>query len=179
MARRSSPKMKLVLSQDEISRRVQELAQEISKDLGDRELVVVCILKGAFIFTADLVRSLSMPVRLDFVRLKSYLDGTSSSGQVTITKDVESEIMLKDKNVLVIEDIVDTGLTLSFLKDHLVQHKPAAVKICALIDKTERRERHVDVDYVGFEVAKGFLVGYGLDNNEEYRYLPDVYEIVT
>ncbi len=169
--------MNLVLSRDEISRRVQELGRQISQDMGDKGLVVIGVLKGAFIFMADLIRALDCTPELDFVRLQSYGADTASSGQVHITKDVEPEVRLKDKNILVVEDIVDTGHTLAFLKIHLQAHKPAAVRFCALIDKLERRERHVDLDYVGFTLAKGFLVGYGLDRAEQYRHLPDVYEI--
>lgn len=171
-------RMEIVISKDVISRRIQELGQEISRDLKDRDLVVVGVLKGAFIFMADLVRALSIPAKLDFVRLKSYGTETESSGQVTITKDVEGDIEIRGRNVLIIEDIVDTGLTLDFLKKHIQQHDPGEVKICALIDKLERRERYVDLDYVGFEVAQGYLVGYGLDAAEEYRCLPDIYELI-
>ncbi len=177
MDKAAETQMEIVISKDVISRRVQELGQEISRDMKERDLVVVGVLKGAYIFMADLVRNLTIPAKMDFVRLKSYGQETESSGQVTITKDVEGEIELRDRNVLVIEDIVDTGLTLDFLKKHLEQHKPREVKICALIDKLERRERYVDLDYVGFEVAQGYLVGYGLDAAEEYRCLPDIYEL--
>ncbi len=169
--------MEIVISKNVISHRIQELGQEISRDLAGEELVVIGVLKGAFIFMADLIRSLTIPAKIDFVRLKSYGQETESSGQVTITKDVEGEIELRGRNVLVIEDIVDTGLTLDFLKKHLEQHKPKDVRICALIDKLERRERYVDLDYVGFEVAQGYLIGYGLDAAEEYRCLPDIYEL--
>ncbi len=177
MDKASKNRMEIVIAKDVISRRIQGLGQEISQDLEGDELVVIGVLKGAFIFMSDLLRSLTIPAKIDFVRLKSYGQDTESSGQVTITKDVESDIEIRGRNVLVIEDIVDTGLTLDFLKKHLEQHRPKDVKICALIDKLERRERYVDLDYVGFEVAQGYLVGYGLDAAEEYRCLPDIYEL--
>ena len=177
MGKAAEKQMEIVISKDVISRRIQELGREISRDMKGRELVVIGVLKGAFIFMADLVRALSIPAKLDFVRLKSYGQETESSGQVTITKDVEGDIEIRDRNVLIIEDIVDTGLTLDFLKKHVEQHSPREVRICALVDKLERRERYVDLDYVGFEVAQGYLVGYGLDAAEEYRCLPDIYEL--
>jgi len=172
-----NPRMELVLSRETISRRIQELGQEISQAVGDDELVIIGILKGAFIFMADLVRALNVPAKLDFVRLKSYGSLTESSGQVSITKDVEPDIELRGRKVLVVEDIVDTGLTLAFLRNHLEQHQPHSVQICAMIDKLERRKRYVELDYVGFEVARGYLVGYGLDSAEKYRCLPDIYEL--
>lgn len=179
MASPENHEMKLVLSRDEISRRIQELGRQITEEMGDKELVVICVLKGAFMFTADLVRAIDAPVRIDFVRLKSYGAETHSSGQVSISKDVEADMNLKDANVLVVEDIVDTGLTLAFLKKHLAQHNPASVKICALVDKLERRERHVELDYTGFTVPEGYLVGYGLDMAEAYRHLPDILEVIV
>lgn len=177
MGKLSQAPMELVLSKEVISNRIQELGREISEAVTEPELVVIGVLKGAFIFMSDLVRALTVPVKMDFVRLKSYGAETHSSGQVSISKDVEPDIVIKDRPVLVIEDIVDTGLTLAFLKKHLEQHQPASVRFCALIDKLERRERHVDLDYVGFEVAQGYLVGYGLDAAEDYRHLPDIYEL--
>ena len=174
----NTPKLNLVLSRDDISRRIQELGRQITTEMGDKEIVVVGVLKGAFLFVADLVRAIDSKLKIDFVGLKSYGDETYSSGQVSITKDIAPDIILKDKNILIIEDIVDTGLTLAFLVSHLAQHKPASVKICALIDKLERRERHVDIDYTGFTVKQGYLIGYGLDMAEEYRNLPDIYEVV-
>ena len=135
MDKASKIRMETVIARDVISRRIQELGQQISQDLAGNELVVIGVLKGAFIFMSDLLRSLTIPAKIDFVRLKSYGQDTESSGQVTITKDVESDIEIRGRNVLVIEDIVDTGLTLDFLKKHLEQHGPKEVKICALVDK--------------------------------------------
>jgi hypoxanthine phosphoribosyltransferase len=162
-----------LISRQDIARRVKEMAAEISRDYRGRDLVMVGVLKGAFIFLADLVRELEFPVEIDFVRLASYGGGTSPTGEVHITKDVE--LSLKGRDVLIVEDIMDIGYTLSFLKQHLATHLPSSLKICCLIDKRERREIEVPLDYVGFVVEKGFLVGYGLDCGEQQRTLPDVY----
>jgi len=162
-----------LISQKDIARRVEELAGEISRDYAGRDLVMVGVLKGAFIFLADLVRALPFPVEVDFVRLCSYGGGTSPTGEVHITKDVE--LPLKDRDVLIVEDIVDIGFTLSFLRQHLATHRPRSLKICVLIDKKERREVEVLLDYVGFVVEKGFLVGYGLDCGEKSRTLPEIF----
>jgi len=133
------------------------------------------VLKGAFIFLADLVRALPFPVIVDFVRVKSYGADTESAGEIHITKDVE--LPLQDRHVLIVEDIVDLGYTLEFLRQHLSAHHPRSLKICCLIDKRERRRVEVPLDYVGFTVEKGFLVGYGLDCGEKNRTLPEVYVI--
>jgi len=134
---------------------------------------VIGVLKGAFIFLADLVRGLSFPVEVDFVRLASYGGTTCPTGEVQITKDVE--LSLEGRDVLIVEDIMDLGFTLAFLKKHLATHKAASVKICCLIDKRERRQVDVPLDYVGFVVEKGFLVGYGLDCGEKQRTLPEIF----
>jgi hypoxanthine phosphoribosyltransferase len=167
---------KLIFSRRQIAHRVRELAAQISRDYAGQDLLLVGILKGAFIFLADLARALEFPVEVDFVRLLSYGTGTESSGEVHITKDVE--LPVKGRHVLVVEDIVDAGLTLDFLLGHLASHNPASLKICCLIDKRERRQVEVPLDYVGFTVDQGFLVGYGLDCAEKFRTLPEVYEIV-
>jgi hypoxanthine phosphoribosyltransferase len=168
-----SHKKRCLISQVEIARRVTELAEMIRRDYAGRELVMVGVLKGAFIFLADLVRALPFPVEVDFVRLCSYGAGTTSSGEVHITKDVE--LPLKDRDVLIVEDIIDVGLTLDFLRHYLLSHRPRSLKICCLIDKQERREVDVPLDYVGFTVEKGFLVGYGLDCGEQSRNLPEIF----
>jgi len=162
-----------LISREDIARRVAALAAQISRDYAGLDLVMVGVLKGAFIFLADLVRALPFPVEVDFVRLKSYGAGTTSSGEIHITKDVEEP--LKDRDVLIVEDIVDLGLTLNFLRQHLATHHPRSLKICCLIDKKERRQVEVPLDYVGFPVAKGFLVGYGLDCGEKNRTWPEVF----
>jgi hypoxanthine phosphoribosyltransferase len=162
-----------LISREAIARRVAELAEQISRDYAGRDLVTVGVLKGVFIFLADLVRALEFPVEVDFVRLYSYGPGTTSAGEIHITKDVE--LPLKDRDVLIVEDIVDTGLTLDFLINHIAGHRPSSLKVCCLIDKKERREVEVPLDYVGFVVEKGFLVGYGLDCGEKQRTLPEIY----
>lgn len=166
-----------LISREDIARRVAELAAEVSRDYAGRDLVMVGVLKGAFIFLADLVRALPSPVVVDFVRLRSYGAGTTSSGEIHITKDVEES--LQGKDVLIVEDIVDLGLTLDFLKKHLLTHQPRSLKICCLIDKRERRAVEVPLDYTGFVVEKGFLVGYGLDCGEQNRTWPEIYELIN
>ncbi len=167
---------RLVFPRDAIARRVQELAAQISKDYRGLDPIMVGILKGAFIFLADLVRALDFPVEIDFVRLRSYGNGTTSSGDVRITKDVE--LPLEGRHVLIVEDIVDIGYTLHFLQQQLAARHPRSLRTCCLIDKKERRAVDVRLDYVGFTVEKGFLVGYGLDCAEKFRTLPEVYELL-
>jgi hypoxanthine phosphoribosyltransferase len=164
-----------VLTKEEIANRVAEVARAISTDYRDRDLILVGILKGAFIFLSDLVRLLSIPAKVDFMCASSYGDSTSSSGRVKLVKDVELDIQNKD--VVIVEDIVDTGNTLAYLVKHLKSSGAASVRICALIDKQERRETDVTVDYACHRVEKGFLVGYGLDYAEYYRNLPEVYHL--
>ncbi len=169
--------LKLLIPEEEIKKRVKELAQEIDRNHRGQSVVFVGILKGAFIFLADLVRQIKgVDLAIDFVRLASYGTSDTSSGQIQITKDIE--LSLKDKEVIIVEDIVDTGLTLKYLQDYLKSHQPNSVKVCCLINKTERREIEINIDYCGFTIPKGFLVGYGLDYAEKYRHLPEIYEIV-
>ena len=166
-----------VVSRQEIATRVAELGQAISRDYAGRRLVMIGILNGAFIFMADLVREIELPLEIDFIRVSSYGASTCSSGAVQCTKDTELELAGKD--VLLVEDIVDTGKTLACLKDLFAARKAHSVRICALIDKKERRTVEVTVDYAGFEVAEGFLVGYGLDHAEQHRQYPAIYKIVS
>ena len=166
--------MTVVLSPEAIQARVRELGQQISRDLGDQP-VLVGVLKGAFVFMGDLARSMTVPVQVDFLRVASYGGGSVSSGSIQLTK--APELDLKDRAVVLVEDIVDTGRTVAWLKEHLAGLRPRLVRVCALIDKPERREVDLAIDYVGFHVPQGFLVGYGLDFNEQYRHLPGVYEI--
>lgn len=170
-----SSQKRCLFTRQQIGRRVRELAGEISRDYQGRDLVLVGVLKGAFIFLADLVREMSYPVEIDFVRLASYGGSTSPTGEVQISKDVE--LSLDGRDVLIVEDIMDLGFTLDFLKKHLVSHQPNSVKICVLVDKRERRQVEVPLDYVGFVVEKGFLVGYGLDCGEKMRTLPEIYAL--
>ncbi|MGA3117882.1 MAG: hypoxanthine phosphoribosyltransferase [Syntrophobacteraceae bacterium] len=164
------------ISPEQLGRCVEHLAKRINSDYKGKNLVLIGILKGAFIFMADLARRLDLPVTLDFVRLASYGDKTQTCGNVRITKDIE--LPLQGRHVLVIEDIVDSGITLKWLLEHVSSLCPESVKVCALLDKLERRQVEVPIDYVGMTVAGGFLVGYGLDFSENYRNLPGIYEVV-
>ena len=150
------------------------MAEQISRDYAGQDLLMVVVLKGAFIFAADLVRSLRLPIEIDFVKLASY-NGVESTGRVEITKDVEA--VITGKNVLVVEDIVDTGITIDFLLRHLSGGEPKNLKVCALIDKREQRRIAVTVDYAGIVCNRGFLVGYGLDLDERCRELEAIYEV--
>jgi len=164
-----------VLKKDDIDKMVVAVARKISSDYKDRELILIGVLKGSFVFLSDLIRNLSIPVKIDFVGVSSYSDKTSSSGKIQLTKSIEIDI--KNKNVLVVEDIVDSGLTLAWLIDYLMSFEPKAVNICALIDKRERRETQIQIDYTCHVVQEGFLVGYGLDYAEDYRNLPEIYHL--
>ncbi len=163
------------ISYDEIQQKVRELAQQISDEYQGREVVLVGVLKGAFIFMADLVRHLSIPAEVDFIRVASYGNATQSSGRVVLKKDVEC--CIEGKDVIVVEDIVDSGITLSWLLRHLQERKPRSLKVCTLIDKYERREVEVPVHYAGIRIPGGFVVGYGLDFAERYRELQGIYEV--
>ena len=161
-----------LFSHDTIQARVKELGTEITSDYADREPIFIGILNGVVFFFADLLRAVTIPCKIDFIRAASYGSGMSSSGTVTMTKDVE--IPIRDQHVILVEDIVDTGLTLNRIVERLEDQGPASIRICALIDKLERREEEVSIDYCGFQVEEGFLVGYGLDHDEQYRALRDV-----
>ena len=167
--------IKLVFSPEVIQQRVQELADQLAKDYAGSEPVVLGVLKGCFIFMSDLVRRLNLPVEIDFVRLSSYGSSDTSSGKVEMS--TPPSLPLKGRPVVVVEDIVDTGLTLAWLRDYLASLGPSSVRFCVLVDKAERREVDFNADYVGFHVPGGFLVGYGLDFDERYRFLPGIYEI--
>ena len=164
---------RILYSRETIEGRVKALAADISRDFDGKDLVVVGVLKGSFIFMADLIRAMTIPCTIDFIRVASYGASTVSSGKVRITKDVETPITGRD--VLVVEDIIDTGLTLAFLKQNLLDRHPRSLKFCTLIDKKHRREVEFHSDYVGFDLDEGFVVGYGLDFDEKARYFPDVY----
>lgn len=169
------PELIPVLNKNDIDKMVSRVARKISSDYQNQELILIGILKGAFVFLSDLVRHLTIPVKLDFIRVCSYGSSASSSGNIRLTKEIEIDI--KNKNVLLVEDIVDTGLTLSYLIDYLKTFNPKTVKICALIDKHERRDAKIKIHYACHEVTEGFLVGYGLDYNEDYRYLAGIYHL--
>jgi hypoxanthine phosphoribosyltransferase len=163
--------------ENRITERVRELASEIDAVYEDQPLVAVCVLKGAFIFFSDLARALKNPnLELDFVRLSSYGMNSESSKHVIFGKDIETDIL--NKHVLVVEDIVDSGHTMRFLLDQLSARGPKSLKIACLVDKYERREADIQVDFPGFRLSKGFIVGYGLDFAEKFRTLPCICEIV-
>lgn len=159
-----------MISETEISKRVKELAKEIEKDFNNEPIVLVIVLKGSFVFAADLIRELKGDVKVDFISISSYSDQTETTGKVKLLKDLDANIT--DQNVVVIEDIIDSGLTLHFLRDHLQLHKPRNIKICTLLDKPERRKVDMNVDYVGFVIPDEFIVGYGIDFAQRYRNLP-------
>jgi hypoxanthine phosphoribosyltransferase len=158
------------ISEEEIRQAVERIARDLRKDYENREPILIGILNGVFIFFADLVREISFPHKIDFVRLASYGSRDVSSGEVTLTKGVE--LSIRGRPVIIVEDIIDTGITVSWLVRYLEEKGSESVRICALINKLERREKAIQVDYWGFEVERGFLVGYGLDYNEQFRYLP-------
>jgi hypoxanthine phosphoribosyltransferase len=176
MTTSKTPNIKLSLtplfSEDEIAARIVELAAQIDKDYQGREILMIAVLKGSFLFVADLIRAVKTPTVIDFVRLASYGSATQSSGIIEVRKDLEMSI--KDKHVLVVEDIVDSGLTLESLRSMLLNRQPASLKICTMIDKQAQRVTNVPVDYIGFSMDDGFIVGYGLDLDERYRDLPDI-----
>jgi len=164
------------ISPRQLSGCVDFLAERINQDYKGKNLVLIGVLNGAFIFMADLARRLDPSVKIDFVRLASYGDKVQTCGNVRITKDVE--LPLQGSHVLVVEDIVDSGITLKWLLDHISNMGPESTKVCALIDKRERREVEVQIDYAGITIESGFLVGYGLDFSENHRNLPAIYEVV-
>lgn len=161
---------KILIEPEEIQERVKELGRKISEDYHGKEVLLVCILKGAFVFLADLIRSLDIPVKVDFIACSSYGSSTESSGVVRILKDLDYPV--ERKHILLIEDIVDTGLTLNYILSILRERRPLSLKVCALLDKPERRIVPVNVDYLGFKIPNEFVVGYGLDFNGHYRNLP-------
>ena len=166
-------KLCLLFRRDEIDAAINRLAVEIKKDYYNKNPLLVGILKGSFMFMADLIRLLAFPLEVEFIRLSSYGRGRESSGRVKVVQGLSSEV--KGRDVLIVEDIVDTGLTVSFLLDYLRKRKPASLRLCALADKPERHRVPVAIDYLGFTVPNKFIVGYGIDWDERFRYLPDIY----
>jgi hypoxanthine phosphoribosyltransferase len=156
---------------NQIQDRVKELAKKISDDFEGKELVVIPILKGAFMFASDLVRHIRTPITIDFALATSY-EKTDSTGEITLHLDVRENI--KDKHVLLIEDVVDTGVTLNYIRERLMQRRPKSISICGLLNKSARREVDIPIDYIGFEIPDVFVVGYGLDYDNKYRNLPYV-----
>ena len=158
------------ITEEEIEKRVAEMGAQISKEYGDEPVFLICILKGSIFFTCELAKRITSPVEIDFMSVSSYGSGTTSSGVVKIGKDLDCSI--EGKNVLVVEDIIDSGRTLSYLLENLKTRNPKSLKLCTLLDKPERRVCDVKVDYVGFVIPDEFVVGYGLDYDQQYRNLP-------
>ena len=161
---------RIFFSAEEIDKRLEEMAGEINRDYAGKELMLISVLRGSFVFMADLTRKITLPCTVDFLAVSSYGKGTTSSGQVQITKDLSDDI--EGKDILVVEDILDSGNTLSYLMKLLRARHPASIRLCTLLDKPERRVVPVEVDYVGFTIPDEFVVGYGLDYAEKYRNLP-------
>lgn len=161
---------KVLISAEELAEIVKKLGVQISEDYKNEDLILVSILKGSVIFMADIMRAITVPCTIDFMAVSSYADGTESTGIVKIIKDLD--ISIEGKNILIIEDILDSGRTLSYIKEMLLTRKPKSIKICTLFDKPERRQVDLYADYIGCKVPNEFIVGYGLDYNEYYRNLP-------
>ena len=160
----------ILISAEELQNKVAELGRQISEDYRGRDLLLICLLRGAVVFLSDLIRAIDIPLEMDFIAISSYGNSTRSSGVVRLVMDLKSNIT--DRNVLIVEDIVDTGRTLAYILDNLRTRRPADVKVCALLSKPSRREVPVKLDYLGFEIPDKFVVGYGLDYAEGYRNLP-------
>ena len=161
---------RVLLSEEQLRQRVRELGEEISKEYAGKEILMIGVLRGAVMFMADLARAITVPVMIDFMAVSSYGTSTSSSGIVRILKDLDEEVA--GKHVLIVEDIIDSGLTLSYLVDNIKSRQPASVRICTLLNKPERRKVDLEVNYNGFAVPDEFVVGYGLDYAEKYRNVP-------
>ena len=165
-----SERIVTLLSEEKIAERIRELGAVITKDYANKKLVLVCVLKGSFVFTADLARQIEGHVRIEFLGVRSYGEGTESTGVVQITQDLTNSI--ENEHVLIVEDIVDTGLTIAHLLDLFNTRKPASVKVCSLLHKPARTKIEVPIDYLGFTIEDKFVVGYGLDWAQRYRNLP-------
>lgn len=167
-----SEKIRVLISEEEVNARVREIGARISADYKDRQVHLICVLKGGVYFACELSKRITVPVTVDFMSVSSYGDDTKTSGVVRIVKDLDQP--LEGKDVIIVEDIIDSGRTLSYLIEILKGRKPASLKLCTLLDKPERRERDVRVDYTCFEIPDEFVVGYGLDYAQKYRNLPFV-----
>jgi hypoxanthine phosphoribosyltransferase len=166
--------LKVIITEHELQKKIYEIANKISNDYKNKELIIICVLNGAIFFCVDLVRKLSIPVEIDYISVSSY-HGTSSSGEVKLIRDIS--ISIENKDVLILEDILDTGITLTYLREHILNKNPKSLKICSLLDKPSRRKKHVKLDYVGFVIEDIFIIGYGMDYNQKYRQLPYIGEL--
>jgi hypoxanthine phosphoribosyltransferase len=169
---RETPTGEILVQADDLQRRVRELAAQVTADYEGKELLLVCVLKGAVFFLSDLMRHIEVPCEVDFMAVASYGDATESSGVVRILKDLDAPI--DGRHVLIVEDIVDSGLTLEYLMRNLKARGPASIEVCALLTKPERRKADVPAKYIGFEIPNRFVIGYGLDHAERHRNLPYV-----
>ena len=163
-------KIKVLISEEEVDARIRELGEKISKEYEGKQIHLICVLKGGVFFMCELAKRITVPVSMDFMCVGSYGDGTKSSGVVRLAKDLDESI--ENKEVLIVEDIIDSGNTLYYLMDVLRQRKPASLRLCTLLDKPDRRVKDVHVDWTGFEIPAEFVVGYGLDYAQKYRNLP-------
>ena len=163
-------KIKVLIEEIDIEKRIKELANEIMNDYKDEEIVILSVLRGAIFFTVNLTKNIKNKMKFEFIQLSSYGEAKESSGKVNITKDLKCD--LNGKNILIVEDIIDTGITMKYLKEHLESFNPKTVKIVSLLSKPERRIEDINIDYIGFEVPNKFIVGYGLDDKEYLRNLP-------
>ncbi len=168
----SQSQPKVLFTSEQIKKAIQRLASEIKRDYSEKDILIVGILKGSFVFLADLIRELGLPVEIEFVQLSSYGSGKETSGKIKVVRGLRTPV--KGRHVLVVEDIIDTGLSANFLLNYLRKRKPASLKLCALLDKPERRRVTVPIDYLGFTVPNKFIVGYGIDWNEKFRHLPEI-----
>lgn len=168
----TEPRPVVLFSREEVAAAVRRLAAEIRRDYAGRHPLLLGILKGSFVFMADLIRELGFPLEVEFVQLSSYGGGTETSGKVKVVRGLRAAV--RGRDVLVVEDIVDTGLTVAYLLDHLRRKRPGSLRLCALVDKPSRRQVPVPIDYLGFAVPNKFIVGYGIDWDEKYRYLPEI-----
>ena len=163
-------KIKVLITEEEVDARIRELGEKISKEYEGKQMHLICVLKGVVFFMCELAKRITVPVSMDFMCVGSYGDGTKSSGVVRLAKDLDESI--ENKEVLIVEDIIDSGNTLYYLMDVLRQRKPASLRLCTLLDKPDRRVKDVHVDWTGFEIPDEFVVGYGLDYAQKYRNLP-------
>lgn len=162
----------VLISREELNKKVKELGAIISKDYKGQELMLIGVLKGGFVFLADLIREITIDIDLDFMSVSSYGSSTKSSGVVRIIKDIETNI--QEKHILIVEDIVDTGLTINYLKGIIMARGPKSVKVCAMLDKPSKRKTNIELDYKGIEIPDEFVIGYGLDYDGKFRNLPDL-----
>lgn len=163
-------KISVLIAEEDVDKKIREIAEKISKDYEGKTVTLICILKGSIFFTCELAKRITIPVKLDFMSVSSYGAGTESSGRVKIIKDLDDSV--EGKDIIVIEDIIDSGRTLHYLMTLLASRKPNSIKLCTLLDKPDRRVVPVDVDYTGFNIPDKFVVGYGLDYDQNYRNLP-------